>query len=169
MGRGDLSDAEWELIGPLLPSERGPWARPAGDNGASSTVCFTSCGLAVRGETCTSGTASGTRSMFGSGAWPNRGLGYSPANAGRPEADRRLAHMIDSASVRGPFDEAQDRHVSAVGGEGEACRERSWSIPPRSNARRESARSRSGVLRRAARRSSAVRVFSTAKSRAARR
>ncbi len=32
MGRGDLSDAEWELIGPLLPPERGHWARPAGDN-----------------------------------------------------------------------------------------------------------------------------------------
>ena len=32
MGCGDLSDAEWELIGPLLPSERGLWARPAGEN-----------------------------------------------------------------------------------------------------------------------------------------
>ncbi len=32
MDRGDLSDAEWELIGPLLPSERGRWARPSGDN-----------------------------------------------------------------------------------------------------------------------------------------
>jgi transposase len=32
MGRGDLSDAEWILVGPLLPSERGRWARPAGDN-----------------------------------------------------------------------------------------------------------------------------------------
>ena len=32
MGRGDLSDSEWEVIGPLLPSERGRWARPAGDN-----------------------------------------------------------------------------------------------------------------------------------------
>lgn len=32
MGRGDLSDEEWELIGRLLPSERGRWARPAGDN-----------------------------------------------------------------------------------------------------------------------------------------
>jgi len=32
MGRGDLSDAEWELIGPLLPPERGRHARPAGDN-----------------------------------------------------------------------------------------------------------------------------------------
>lgn len=26
MGRGDLSDAEWELIGPLPPFERGRWA-----------------------------------------------------------------------------------------------------------------------------------------------
>jgi len=32
MGRGDLSDAAWELIGPLLPPERGRHARPAGDN-----------------------------------------------------------------------------------------------------------------------------------------
>ena len=32
MGRGDLSDAEWELVGPLLPPERSRWARPAGDN-----------------------------------------------------------------------------------------------------------------------------------------
>ena len=32
MGRGDLSEAEWELIGPLLPPERGRWARLAGDN-----------------------------------------------------------------------------------------------------------------------------------------
>jgi transposase len=32
MGRGDFSDAEWELIGPLLPPERGRWARPASDN-----------------------------------------------------------------------------------------------------------------------------------------
>ncbi len=29
MGSGDLSDAEWELIGPLLPSERGRWVRLA--------------------------------------------------------------------------------------------------------------------------------------------
>ncbi|MEZ5695909.1 MAG: IS5 family transposase [Sphingomonadaceae bacterium] len=27
-----MSDEEWEVIGPLLPSERGRWARPAGDN-----------------------------------------------------------------------------------------------------------------------------------------
>ena len=32
MDRGDLSDAEWDLIGPLLPPECGRHARPAGDN-----------------------------------------------------------------------------------------------------------------------------------------
>ncbi len=32
MARGDLTDQEWAMIGPLLPSERGRWARPSGDN-----------------------------------------------------------------------------------------------------------------------------------------
>ena len=32
MDRGDLSDAEREVVGPLLPSKRGRWGRPAGDN-----------------------------------------------------------------------------------------------------------------------------------------
>ena len=32
MARGDLTDHEWAMIGPLLPPERGLWARPAGDN-----------------------------------------------------------------------------------------------------------------------------------------
>ena len=32
MARGDLTDREWAMTGPLLPSERGRWARPAGDN-----------------------------------------------------------------------------------------------------------------------------------------
>lgn len=32
MDLGDLSDAEWEVTGPPLPSERGRRARPAGDN-----------------------------------------------------------------------------------------------------------------------------------------
>lgn len=29
MGRGDLTDREWAIIGPLLPAERVRWARPA--------------------------------------------------------------------------------------------------------------------------------------------
>ncbi|MBS0995928.1 IS5 family transposase [Gluconobacter cerinus] len=32
MARGELTDHEWVMIGPLLPPERGRWARPAGDN-----------------------------------------------------------------------------------------------------------------------------------------
>lgn len=32
MGRGDLTDEEWALTGPLLPSERSRWARPSQDN-----------------------------------------------------------------------------------------------------------------------------------------
>ena len=32
MARGDLSDAEWRLIGELLPAERGRKSRPAQDN-----------------------------------------------------------------------------------------------------------------------------------------
>jgi len=39
-------------------------------------------------------------------------------------------HAIDSTSVRGPFGEAQGRHVSAAGGKGGLC-ERSWSITRR--------------------------------------
>jgi hypothetical protein len=31
MGRGDMSDAEWMLIGPLLPSKRERCPRPADD------------------------------------------------------------------------------------------------------------------------------------------
>ncbi|ASR51060.1 hypothetical protein B5J99_05905 [Blastomonas fulva] len=32
MGRGDVSGAEWEPIGPLLSSKRGRWTRHAEDN-----------------------------------------------------------------------------------------------------------------------------------------
>ena len=32
MDRGDVSDAEWAIIGPLLPAERGRGCRPAQDN-----------------------------------------------------------------------------------------------------------------------------------------
>ncbi len=32
MARGDLTNEEWAIIEPLLPSERGRWARPAQDN-----------------------------------------------------------------------------------------------------------------------------------------
>ncbi|WP_205836028.1 transposase [Asaia bogorensis] len=37
MARGDLTDHEWSLIGPLLPPERRRWVRPDGDNRLSLT------------------------------------------------------------------------------------------------------------------------------------
>lgn len=46
MGRGDLSNAECELIGSLLPSERERWARSAGDIGATRTATASSACLA---------------------------------------------------------------------------------------------------------------------------
>ena len=32
MARGDLSDAEWQIVKPLLPAERGRKSRPSHDN-----------------------------------------------------------------------------------------------------------------------------------------
>jgi transposase len=32
LARGDLSNAEWVIVSPLLPPERGRWGRPAQDN-----------------------------------------------------------------------------------------------------------------------------------------
>lgn len=71
MGRGGLSDAEWELIGSPLPSGRDLLTT----TGGFCTVCFTCCGWAAPGETCTNAMASGTRSMCGSDAEQNRVFG----------------------------------------------------------------------------------------------
>ena len=50
MGRMDLSDVEWEPIGPLLPPERGRWARPAGDNRRLLIGMLTCFGSGAPGE-----------------------------------------------------------------------------------------------------------------------
>ncbi len=75
MDRGDLSDAEWALIGPLLPSERGRWARPAGDNRRFLNGMLHVLGVGCPWRDCTNAMASGTRSMSGSGAGLNKGSG----------------------------------------------------------------------------------------------
>ena len=75
MDRGDLSDAEWQLVGPLLPSERGRWARLQVITEAFSMVCFMCCGSAAPGATYMIATASGTRSMSGSDAGPSKACG----------------------------------------------------------------------------------------------
>lgn len=63
MGRGDLSNAVWELIGPPLPPRRGRWARPASDNRLFLNGMLHVLRVGCPGATCTSATANGTRSM----------------------------------------------------------------------------------------------------------
>ena len=111
MGRGDLSDAEWEPIGPLLPSERGRSGRPAGDNRR-----FISGRLHVLRIGCP------WRDMHDRyGKWNSAYVRFRRcAEQGVWDAllqtlvDRELTddwqHMTDSTAVRG--------HVSAVGGKG---------------------------------------------------
>ncbi|MFB9915933.1 transposase [Gluconobacter kanchanaburiensis] len=72
MARGDLTDREWSLISPLLPSECGRWVRPSGDNhrflNGMLYVLRTGCPLRGMHER----TENGTRSMSGSGVGLNR-------------------------------------------------------------------------------------------------
>ncbi|WP_327195681.1 transposase [Sphingobium yanoikuyae] len=68
MDCGDLSDAEWDLIGPLLPPERGRHARPAGDNRRYLNGMLHVLRVGALGATCVSARRSGTRSTSGSGA-----------------------------------------------------------------------------------------------------
>ena len=54
MARGDLTDQEWAIIGPLLPPERGLWARPAGDNRLFLNGMLLFCAQVVPGGICMS-------------------------------------------------------------------------------------------------------------------
>jgi len=91
MGRGDLSDAEWELIGRLLPPERGRWARPAGDNRRflNGMLHVLRVGCPWRDMHERYGVELGLCPVPALGRTGR--LGCSPANAGRSRTDRRLA------------------------------------------------------------------------------
>jgi transposase len=123
MGRGDLSDDEWGLVGLLLPSEQGRWARPAGDNRR-----FLNGMLHVLRIGCPS------RDMHERyGKWNSVDVRFRRW-AEQSVWDALLQtlvdlgltgdwqRMIDSTTVRG--------HVSAVGGKGGLC-ERFWLITRR--------------------------------------
>ena len=129
MGRGDLSDAEWELIGPLLPSERGRWARPTGDNrrflNGMLHVLRVGCPwreTQFSEATCMSATANGICVYVRFRRWAEQGVWDALLQT---LVDLGLTddwqHMIDSTTVRG--------HVSAVGGK---C-QRSLRLVSRSN------------------------------------
>ena len=111
MGRGDLSDAEWDLIGPLLPPERGRWARPSGDNRRflNGMLHVLRVGCPWRDMHERYGKWNSVYVRFR--RWAEQGVWDALLQT---LVDLGLTddwqHMIDSTSVRG--------HVSAVGGKG---------------------------------------------------
>lgn len=114
MGRGDFSDAERDLVGPLLPPERALVGRGyRAITGSSSMECFTCCGAAVLCATCMSDKISGTRSVCAFVSGPCRVSGMACKHWVDLGQTDDWQHMIDSTSFRG--------YVSAVGGKGGAC------------------------------------------------
>lgn len=122
MGRGDLSDAEWALNGPLLPPA-GRHARPASGNrrfiSGMLHVLRVGCPWHKMRERYGKWNSVYVRSR----RWAEQGVGdallQTLANLGLTDDWR---HMIDSTSVRG--------HVSAAGGKEGLC-ECFWSITRR--------------------------------------
>jgi transposase len=111
MGRGDLSDEEWALVGPLLPSERGRWARPAGDNRRflNGMLHVLRVGCPWRDMHERYGKWNSIYVRFR--RWAEQGVWDALLQT---VVDLGLTddwqHMIDSTTVRG--------HVSAAGGKG---------------------------------------------------
>ena len=110
-GSRGLSDAEWELIGPLLPAERGRWARPAGDNRRflNDMLHVLRAGCPWRDMHERYGKWNSVYVRFR--RWAEQGVWDALLQT---LVDLGLTddwqHMIDSTSVRG--------HVSAAGGKG---------------------------------------------------
>ena len=123
MGRGDLSDEERALVGPLLPSERGRWARPSGDNRRflNGMLHVLRVGCPWRDMQERYGKWNSVYVRFR--RWAEQGVWDALLQT---VVDIGLAddwqHMIDSTAVRG--------HVSAAGAKGGYC-ERFWSITRR--------------------------------------
>lgn len=97
MGCGDFS-AEWELIGPLLPPERGRWASPAGDNRCFFNGMLHGLRVDCPSAMCMSATANGTRSSSVPTTDGAMRLGGSFANAGRS----RVSQTTGSTSSTAP-------------------------------------------------------------------
>jgi len=115
MDRGDLSEADWQLIGVLLLSERGQWGRPAGDNRRflNGMLHVLRVGRPLRDMLERYGKWNSVYVRFRrraeQGVWD--ALLQTMVDLGLTDD---WQHMIDSTTVRG--------HVSAAGGKGELVR-----------------------------------------------
>jgi transposase len=123
MDRGDLSDAEWDLIGSPLPPERGRWGRPSGDNRLflNGMLHVLRIGCPWRDMHERYGKWNSVYVRFR--RWAEQGVWDALLQT---LVDLGLTddwqHMIDSTTVRG--------HVSAAGGKGGLCAG-FWSITRR--------------------------------------
>jgi transposase len=123
MGRGDLTDEEWDVLAGLLPSERGRKSRPAHDNRwfLNGMLHVLRVGCPWRDMHERYGLWNSVYVRFR--RWAEQGV-WDAILA--PLVELGLTddwqHMLDSTIVRG--------HVSAVGGEGGLCAG-FWSITRR--------------------------------------
>ena len=111
MARGDLTDEEWDVIGELLPSERGRKSRPAHDNRRflNGMLHVLRVGCPWRDMHERYGLWNSVYVRFR--RWAEQGV-WDAILATLVELGLTddWQHMIDSTTVRG--------HVSAVGGKG---------------------------------------------------
>ena len=111
MGRGDLTDEEWDVIAGVLPSERGRKSRPAHDNRRflNGMLHVLRVGCPWRDMHERYGLWNSVYVRFG--RWAEQGV-WDAILATLVELGLTddWQHMIDSTIVRG--------HVSAVGGKG---------------------------------------------------
>jgi len=111
MGRGDLTDEEWDVIAGLLPSERGRKSRPAHDNRRflNGMLHVLRVGCPWRDMHERYGLWNSVHVRFR--RWAEQGV-WDATLATLVELGLTddWQHMIDSTIVRG--------HVSAVGGKG---------------------------------------------------
>jgi transposase len=111
MGRGDLTDEEWDVIAGLLPSERGRKSRPAHDNRRflNGMLHVLRVGCPWRDMHERYGLSNSVYVRFR--RWAEQGV-WNAILATLVELGLTddWQHMIDSTTVRG--------HVSAVGGKG---------------------------------------------------
>ena len=134
MARGDLTAADWAIIGPLLPPERGRWARPALDNRAflNGTLYVLRVGCPWRDMHERYGKWNSVcvrfRRWAGQGVWD--ALLDTLVELGLTD---NWQHMIDSTTVRA--------HSQAAGAEGGL-----WSKPRRLYEQDPRLRRRSGTL-----------------------